>query len=328
MHLGLYTDSVPQLSLSEALDLAVRIGATGIEIATGGQSAAPHLELDRLLASAEERTALLDALERRGLHISALNCSAWLLHPTVGDAHASIVERTIRLAEMLGVSTIVTMSGCPGDRADAGVINWPWYPWPPDLESLRARQWDAVVELWRGLAPFARDHGVTSVALELHPLQLVYNVPTLLELRDAVGPGVGANLDPSHLFWQQMDPLAVARALGPAVRHVHLKDTAVVPEQVALAGVLDHRTFATPAERAWNFRTVGAGHDASFWRAFLAALAAAGYDGTLSIENEDRSLDPVDSVVASAAFMGPLIEERAGAKTSDGPAAAVAGREP
>ena len=328
MQLGLYTDSVPDLSLPDALDLAVQIGASAVELATGGQSSAPHLELDQLLRSAEARSRLLDALDRRGLHISALNCSAWLLHPAVGDAHRSIVERTIRLAEMLGVTTVVTMSGCPGDRADAAVVNWPWYPWPPDLTDLRARQWEAVIDLWRDLGPFASDHGVTSVALELHPLQMVYNVPTLLELRDAIGPGIGANLDPSHLFWQQMDPLAVARALGPAIRHVHLKDTAVVPDQVALAGVLDHRTFDTPTSRAWNFRTVGAGHDATFWRGFLAALAEAGFDGTLSIENEDRSLEPVDSVRAGAAFISPLIAERRGADTAVGAAGTSAGREP
>lgn len=310
MHLGLYTDSVPAMSLPEALDLAVRIGATGIEISTGGQSSAPHLSLDRLMSSADDRARLTDALERRGLHLSALNCSAWLLHPRLGREHASVVQRTILLAEMLDVDTIVTMAGCPGDHQDSSVINWPWYPWPAELTQLRERQWNAVTDLWRDLGPFALDHGVTSVALELHPLQLVYNVPTLLELRAAIGPVIGANLDPSHLFWQQMDPIAVAAALGPVIRHVHLKDTGIVADQVALAGVLDHRSFDTPDARAWNFRTLGQGHDEAFWRRFLAALGEAGYDGALSIENEDRSLDPVDSVVASASFVTPLIAER------------------
>ncbi|MBA2299876.1 MAG: sugar phosphate isomerase/epimerase [Chloroflexi bacterium] len=325
MHLGLYTDSVPAMSLPEALDLAVRIGATAIEISTGGQSSAPHLSLDRLLSSEDDRTRLTDALERRGLHLSALNCSAWLLHPRLGTEHASVVQRTIRLAEMLGVSTIVTMAGCPGDHPDALVVNWPWYPWPAELAQLRERQWDAVTDLWRELGPFALDHGVTSVALELHPLQLVYNVPTLLELRAAIGPVIGANLDPSHLFWQHMDPIAVARALGPVVRHVHLKDTAIVADQVALAGVLDHRSFDTPAERAWNFRTLGQGHDEAFWRRFLAALGESGYDGALSIENEDRSLDPVDSVIASASFVMPLIADRNAAGAG---AASDVGRSP
>ncbi len=307
MELGMYTDSVGHLSLDETLDLAARIGVRGIEIAGGGQSSAPHLSLAEMLASPDARTRFLDRLASRGLHVAALNCSAWLLHPRLGSEQRAIVEGTIRLAGLLGVSTVVTMSGCPGEGPGGSVINWPTYPWPDELVDLRARQWDEVVALWRELGPYALDHGVDHIALELHPLQLVYNVPTLLELREAIGPVVGANLDPSHLFWQRMDPLAAAAALGSAVHHVHLKDTAFVEDQVAIAGVLDHRSFGRPASRAWTFRTLGRGHDGAFWRAFLAAVRATGYDGVLSIEHEDRSLDPVDGVEEAASFILPII---------------------
>jgi len=308
MHLGMYTDSVGHLSLDEALDLAARIGATGIEIAGGGQSSAPHLDLASMLESEDARQRFLGELEARGLHLAALNCSAWLLHPRNGAVQRSIVEGTIRLAGMLGVTTVVTMAGCPGEGPAGTVINWPTYPWPDELVDLRARQWSAVVGLWRELGPIAEDHGVR-IALELHPLQLVYNVPTLLELRDAIGPVVGVNLDPSHLFWQRMDPLRAAAALAGAIHHVHLKDTAFEEDEVALAGVLDHRTFERPEGRAWNFRTLGRGHDAAYWRSFLGALAAAGYDGVLSIEHEDRSVDPVAGVEETARFIQPLIDD-------------------
>jgi sugar phosphate isomerase/epimerase len=300
MELGLYTDSLPELERDAVLDIAARIGATAIEIATGGQSSAPHLDRAALLASAGERSRLLDALASRGLHLSALNCSAWLLHPRgAQDSHA-IVTETFRLAELLGVDTVVTMSGGAGDGPGATTLNWVTYPWPDDYLDLHGRQWDAMLELWRELAPIAADHGVR-VALELHPIQLVFNVPTLLALRDAVGPTVGANLDPSHLFWQQMDPLAVIAALGPAIHHVHLKDTSLVPAEVALAGVLDLRSMADPAHRAWNFRTVGRGHDRAWWTAFVRGLRDVGYDRSLSIEHEDRADDPVAGVEESAA---------------------------
>jgi sugar phosphate isomerase/epimerase len=306
MQLGMYTDSVGHLPLSEALDLAARIGAKGIEIAGGGQSSAPHLDLASMLESADARQRLTGELEARGLHLAALNCSAWLLHPRNGAVQRSIVEGTIRLAGMLRIGTVVTMSGCPGEAPGGTVINWPTYAWPQELVDLRARQWAEVVDLWRELGPFAADHGVR-VALELHSLQLVYNVPTLLELRDAIGPMIGANLDPSHLFWQRMDPLRAAAALSGAIYHVHLKDTAFEDEQVALAGVLDHRSFEEPEGRAWNFRTLGRGHDAAYWRSFLEALRTAGYDGTLSIEHEDRSVDPVAGVEEAARFIQPII---------------------
>lgn len=308
MDLGLYTDSLATLPRDAVLDVASEIGAAAIEIATGGQSWAPHLDRAELLASASARDRLLDALGSRGLRLAALNCSAWLLHPRRAAEQRAIVEETFRLAELLRVSTVVTMSGCPGDGGGDSTVNWSTYPWPDELVRLQERQWDEMLALWHELAPRAADHGVR-VALELHPLQLVFNVPTLVELRAEVGDVVGANLDPSHLFWQGMDPLAAIAALGPAIHHVHLKDTAINEDEVALAGVLDRRSFDDPARRAWNFRTVGRGHDATFWRSFVAALGASGYVGSLSIEHEDRSEDPLDGVRASASFARAVLRD-------------------
>lgn len=307
MELGLYTDSLPDHTFEEALDIAARVGATGIEIATGGQSTAPHLRIDELLADARRRRAFLAAFDERGLRIAALNCSAWPMHPVHGDAHLALIRSTIRLAGELGVRKIVTMSGCPGDGPASSTIDFVWYPWPADARALLERQWATAIDLWRELAGDAAAAGIDRMAFELHPLHLVYNVPTLERLRDAVGPIVGANVDPSHLFWQGMDPLAVVRALGPAVHHIHLKDTQVVPEQVAIAGVLDQRSFEDPTKRAWVFRTVGRVHDATFWASFLDALRDVGYDDVLAIENEDADLAPEAAVEEAAQFMRALL---------------------
>ncbi len=310
LELGMYTDSVKDLSFEAALDLAARIGATGIEIATGGQSSAPHLRIEELLADRAERASFAAAFADRGLRIAALNCSAWPLHPVHGDRHVALIRATIRLAGELGIRKIVTMSGNPGDGPASTAVNFTWYPWPADSMALLDRQWAAAIELWQDLATFARAHGVERLAFELHPLHLVYNVPTLRRMRDAVGPIIGANVDPSHLFWQQMDPLAVIRALGPAVYHVHLKDTELVAGQVEIAGVLDQRPFEVPADRAWVFRAVGSVRGPDFWSAFIAALEGVGYDDVLSIENEDVSLPPQDGVEHAAAFMRPLLAQR------------------
>jgi sugar phosphate isomerase/epimerase len=249
----------------------------------------------------------VDGFERRGLRIAALNCSAWPLHPVDGERHVGLIRSTIRLAAELGVRKLVTMSGSPGDGPGGSAVNFVWYPWPVDSMALLERQWDTAIELWRDLGAEAGAAGIERLAFELHPLHLVYNVPTFQRMRDAVGPIIGVNLDPSHLFWQGMDPLAVIRALGPAVAHVHLKDTEVSPAQVALAGVLDQRSFDDPAQRAWVFRTVGAIHDSEFWTAFVAALREVGYDDVLAIENEDASLPPEASVEAAARFMTPIL---------------------
>jgi sugar phosphate isomerase/epimerase len=308
MELCLYTDSVPDLTLEQALDLAASVGCASIEIATGGQSSAPHLRIDELLASDGKRAAFASAFAERGLRIAALNCSAWPMHPVHGEAHVELIRSTIRLAELLGVNTIVTMSGTPGDGGAASTFNWVWYPWPDDAVALLERQWSQARALWSDLARFAEDHGVARIAFELHPLHLVYNVPTLLRMRAAAGPVIGANLDPSHLFWQQMDPCAVIRALGPAVHHVHLKDTLIDPLQVGLAGVLDNRPFDVVRERAWTFTTVGRGHDGAYWQAFVDALRDAGYDGPLSIENEDATQPASDAVTEAAGVMRGILE--------------------
>jgi sugar phosphate isomerase/epimerase len=201
------------------------------------------------------------------------------------------------------------MSGTPGDGPGATFLNWVWYPWPEEGVELLERQWDQAVPVWRDLARLALDHGVERIALELHPLHLVYNVPTLVRMREAVGDVIGANVDPSHMFWQQMDPVAVVRALGPAVHHVHLKDTELVAGQVAVAGVLDSRPFEPPQGRAWVFRTIGRSHDARFWADFIAALAEVGYDDLLSIENEDPDQPQAEGVREAAAFIRPLLGE-------------------
>ncbi len=308
MYLGLLTDSVRDWTLPAALDLAVEVGATGVEIATGGQSPATHLSIDALLADDRQLAAFRDAVESRGLHISALNCSAWPLHPVVGERHADLIRRTFDLAERLGVRRIVTMSGCPGDAPNDTTINWVWSNWPEDGVRLLERQWAEAVPFWREMVGRAVDHGIERIAFELHPLQLVYNVPTLRRMRDEVGTIIGANLDPSHLFWQQMDPIAVIRELGPAIHHVHLKDTQLEPARVAIAGVLDQGGPGGHSERAWNFRTVGIGHDRSFWSAFAVELRAVGYDGVLSIENEDPFQSAEEGVRDAAAFIRPIID--------------------
>jgi sugar phosphate isomerase/epimerase len=287
--------------------MAAEIGATGIEIATGGQSSAPHLRIDELMGDAGRRREFSAAFTSRGLRIAALNCSAWPLHPVLGARHVELIRSTIRLAAELGVRKLVSMSGSPGDGPGSSTVNFTWYPWPADAMALLDRQWTEAIELWVGLGAEATAAGIERIAFELHPLHLVYNVPTLERMRAAVGPVIGANVDPSHLFWQQMDPLAVIKALGPAVYHVHLKDTELIPDQVAIAGVLDQRPFDDPAHRGWVFRTVGSVHGREFWSSFVTALRDVGYDDVLSIENEDAGLPPEAAVAQGARFMRSIL---------------------
>ena len=307
MDIGLYTNSLTDHPFEESLDIAASSGVRSIEIATGGQSNAPHLDVDALLASGAARSAFAAAFAGRGLRIAALNCSAWPMHPVLGPAHSALIDKTFRLAAELGISKVVSMAGCPGDGAGASTFNWTWYPWPDDAVALGRAHWAEAVRFWTDKVRLAEQSGVNRIAFELHPLHVVYNVPTALAFRAEVGDTIGVNLDPSHLFWQQMDPIAVIRALGPAVQHVHMKDTEIAPDQVAIAGVLDNRTFDRPAERAWLFRTVGRVHSLAWWQDFVAALRQAGYDDSLSIEQEDPYASQEEGVREAAAYLSRLL---------------------
>jgi sugar phosphate isomerase/epimerase len=307
VQIGLYTDSVAQLDFCSALDFAAGLGVQTVEIATGGQSRAPHLPLDQLLDDAEERRRWLDAIDSRGLTLESLNCSAFPLHPRLGPSHQALIRKTIQLAELLGVHSIVTQSGCPGDSEQSRLPHWIVYRWPPEYLEVLEWQWDQAVRLWRDLGSFALEHGVQNICFELHPLNLAYNVPTLLRLREAVGPVIGANFDPSHLMWQGMDIPACVKALGPAVFHVHMKDTRIDPQAVALAGVLDTSAPRSIADKPWAFRTIGHGHDELWWRGFVDALRTIGYDGPLSIENEDELLPGPEGVRRAVEFLRRLV---------------------
>lgn len=285
----------------ERLDLAQEIGATHVELTQAGVSSGAEY----LLKSTHGRERLLDALDSRGLSIGAMNCSGMPLHPVDGPRFTDLMDKTIRLANLLGVDTIVAMSGVGGDGPGSTTVNWAFYPWPESSVALTKRQWQQGISFWTERCALAESRGVR-IALELHPLHLVYNVPSLRRLQQAVGPTIGATVDPSHLFWQQMDPAAVIRELGDSVYHVQLKDTTFSPAQLAIAGVLDDRPFDDP-DRAWVQRTVGRGHSAEEWREILQALKSIGYSRAMCIENEDPEQSYADGVREAGNFLRPLL---------------------
>ena len=121
----------------------------------------------------------------------------------------------------------------------------------------------------------------------MHPGFLVYNPKTLLKLREAVGDIIGANFDPSHLFWQGIDPVEAIKELRGAIYHFHAKDVYLDEAEIKKNGVLDPGSFGNLAERRWYFRSLGYGHDMLTWKKMMSALRLAGYEGTVSIEHED-----------------------------------------
>jgi sugar phosphate isomerase/epimerase len=301
------------LSYDEALDWIAGVGAQAVEVGSGGYVAElgkPYCMTEELLANEEKLREWKQKAEDRGLEISALSCHGNPLHPNqdVARLHRKQFRESVLVAEKIGVRRIITFSGCPGDSDDSKYPNWVTCPWPPDFQRILEWQWnEKIIPYWQEEAKFCREHGVDMIALEMHPGFAVYNPETLLRLRKAVGPEIGANFDPSHLFWQGIDPLAAVRTLGSAIFHVHAKDTNIDPINTSVNGVLDTKPYADEINRSWIFRTVGYGHDMKFWKDLISTLRLVGYDYVLSMEHEDSLLSLREGLEKGVGFLRELI---------------------
>lgn len=304
MKIGMVTDSLSHLPLEQMLDTAVRFGIQGVEFNAANWTSAPHMNLKSLLADKAACETLQSKVRSRGLEIIALNANGNQLHPTEGDKQSTALHDTIRLAGSLGVETVVLMSGLPEGAPGDRMPNWVISSWPPETQVMLKYQWeDRLLPYWHKLAGFAKEQGVTKLAVELHGNQLVYNVPTLLRLRKEIGPVVGANFDPSHLMWMGADPIAAIDALGSAIYHTHAKDTFLNKPVCANTSRLENGSLTDIAARAWSYITLGYGNGASWWKDFCYRLRMVGYDGWLSIEHEDVMLGREEGVRKSVELL-------------------------
>ena len=297
MKLCAVSESLGHLSFPDAAKVSADLGLAALEIGTGNWCAAPHAKLQSLLESKDERRKFLSIFEQNGLSLAALNCNGNQLHPVDGERQSKIVYETVQVAELLGADTIVLMSGLPAGGRNDVRPNWITCAWPSENGEILNWQWnEKLLPYWQKLAAFGKEHGIKKFCVEMHGDQLVYNVPTLLKLRREIGPIVGANLDPSHLFWMGADPLAAISALGDAVYHVHAKDTSMNKAVQDLTGRLETIEHGNVKDRSWNYVTLGYGHGEQWWREFCYRLRLNGYDGWLSIEHEDVVLSRMEGI--------------------------------
>lgn len=309
MRIGVFTVLFQNLPFESALDSAVAAGVSAVEIGAGGYPGSNHCPVDELLASPARRKAYLSAIHSRGLILSALSCHDEPLSPNRKRARAAdeIFRKTAKLAELLDVPVVNVLSGLPGGSAKDTSPNWVTCPWPPHFLEILNYQWNQVaIPYWRAAGRFAEKHRV-KIAIEMHPGMLIYNVETLLRLREAVGPVIGCNFDPSHLFWNGVDAPSAVRRLGDAIFHVHGKDCFVDPSNVSINGCNDHKPYTEIANRAWTFRTIGYGHDSKLWKDLISALRLIGYDYVISIEHEDALMSVPEGLAKGVTFLKDII---------------------
>ena len=321
MKLGVYTAILHDRPLPDALDVIASLGLEAAEINAGGFLPPVHIPIGDILTSQSARDDYLGLFAEKGITLAGLNANGNPLHPNpdIGPKHAEDLRRAIRAAGALGQTRVVTMSGLPGGEPGATVPNWIVNAWNSGSLDVLDYQWDEVgVPFWREIDALAADHGVT-VAIEMHPQNLVFNPPTLKRLVERVGAThVGAEMDPSHLFWQGMDPVAAVRYLGPLVVHAAAKDVRINTEHAEVYGVLDERfrrlspdedrvnlgghEWANdwPVDAAWDFVALGRGHDLAFWTKFVDALREVDPNMAINIEHEDTSLGRIEGLQVAA----------------------------
>ena len=311
MRVGVFTPLLSQLPLKDVLAKLKALDISTVELATGNYPGDAHCKLT-MLEDSRQLVEFQRLLADQGFSISALSCHGNALHPNPARAKEAreTSRKTILLAEKLGVPAVVDFSGCPGDSPQATAPNWVTCPWPPDYLDVLDWQWNEVVTpYWIEHGSFAAQHNV-KIAIEMHPGFVVYSPETMLRLRDIAGPSVGCNYDPSHMFWQGIDPIAAIRILGDAIFHVHAKDTQFYPVNLPRTGVLDTKPYTDERNRGWIFRTCGYGHGAEWWKEFVSTLRMFGYDNVLSIEHEDSLMSPEEGLTKAAQFLRDLVIEQ------------------
>jgi len=312
MKLGVITTGILQHDFEQGLDRVRDLGLDTIELGCGGFHSKKYADPAALLASDEAFRRWSAAFEERDLTVSALAVHGDPLSPDpdIARGYEAEFRDACELAERIGVTRLTLLAGlpegAPGDRTPCWVVT----PFPPYNLEVVAWQWEErLVPYWREKSRIAGDHGCR-LCFEMSPSDMVFNPETLLRLRAEIGSQVGCNFDPSHLFWQQIDPVEAIAVLGEAIYHVHAKDTREHERHVRVNGVLDAKAHSEFADRAWVFRTVGYGHDRSFWCDFVSALRTVGYDDVVSIEHEDDLIDPDEGLAKATDFLRGILIER------------------
>lgn len=311
MKLSVFAVLLADKSLDEACKYLADSGVQAVEIGCGGFPGKAHCNPEELLKDDKKIAEFKNTIEKHGLEIAALSTHGNAVHPDPAVAkvfHDDFVN-TVLLAEKLGIDRVITFSGCPGGSPEDKTPNWVTCPWPDDFSHIVEYQWNEVlVPYWKKMTAFAVEHGIKKIAFEMHPGFCVYNPETLMKLRNLVGSDlIGANFDPSHLFWQGIDPVYAIRYLGKAIYFFHAKDTKIDEINTKTHGVLDTKHYGDEIHRSWIFRSVGYGHDYQVWKDMMSALRMVGYDDAISIEHEDSLMTPNEGLQKAIAFLKEVL---------------------
>ncbi len=315
MKLGVMGALFGGMKMDEALDYCAKVGLDAIELPCGAYPGDPW----GLIDAAGKKSACDEVkakIKDYGLEVIGIAAHGNPVHPNkkIASEHHKAHRAAVELASYFK-TVVINFSGCPGGCAQDKTPNFVTCPWPDDFAEIADYQWNKVlIPYWKKENDFAAKRKV-KIAFEAHPGMTLHNPEDIVRLRKAAGKNLGANLDPSHFFWQGIDPVEAARYLGEnkCIFHVHAKDCEIDPHNSRITGNLDIKSYGDLKGRSWVFRTVGYGHGDEFWKPFVSMLARYGYDGVLSIEHEDSLMSLNEGFEKAVGYLkGILLREKPG----------------
>jgi sugar phosphate isomerase/epimerase len=315
MKLGVMGALFGGMKLDDALAYCQKVGLDAIELPAGAYPGDPW----KLAAIARNKSKLEDLRKKiadYGLTVQGIAAHGNPVHPNkrIAKAHQEAHRTGVLLAQAFK-TVVINFSGCPGGCSTDKTPNFVTCPWPDDFTEISEYQWNKVlIPFWSKENDFAKKHGV-KIAFEAHPGMTLHNPEDIVRLRKAAGSNLGANIDPSHWFWQGVDPVEATRYLGEnkCIYHVHAKDCAIDPRNAGRCGNLDTKSYGDVKNRGWVFRTVGYGHGDDFWKPFISMLRLYDYDGVISIEHEDSLMSLNEGFEKAVAYLkGVILTEKVG----------------
>lgn len=313
----LFTGQWADLPFEDVARIAAELGYDGLEIAASGD----HLDLERADSDASYVQSRRDILERYGLKVFAISnhlagqavCDSpidfrhkAILRPYIwgdGDAEgvrlraAEDMKRAARVARKLGVDTVVGFTGSS---------IWPYVAmFPPVPQDVIEKGYEDFAARWGPILDVFEAEGVR-FAHEVHPGEIAYDYWTSVQAIDALGgrKSFGFNWDPSHMMWQNIDPVGFIVDFSDRIYHVDCKDTRLRPAN-GRAGVLgSHLPWGDP-RRGWDFVSTGRGDVP--WEDAFRALSSIGYSGPISIEWEDAGMDRIHGAGEALRFVRSLL---------------------
>jgi sugar phosphate isomerase/epimerase len=311
----LFTGQWADLSFDTICAKARQFGYDGVELACWGD----HFEVDKALKDKSYCKGRWEILKDHGLTAFAVSnhligqaiCDniderhKLILPPRVwGDGEpegvrqraAEEMQNTARLAARLGVDTVI---GFTGSAIWKYVAMFP----PVSQETIDAGYAD-FADRWNPVLDVFDEVGVR-FAHEVHPSEIAYDYWTTVRTLEAIGhrEAFGLNWDPSHMVWQELDPVGFLWDFRDRIYHVDCKDTRMRTGNGRNGRLGSHLAWAD-GRRGWDF--VSTGHGDVPWEDCFRMLNQIGYDGPISVEWEDAGMDRLAGAEEALAFVRRL----------------------